>query len=87
METLGLSGIKDRQDNEEDYREYSKIAIVDDKIISKWIDVLGFDSENEAILRENLFTDKFKKLLGDTLTTAGRAKDFEIFDSDVLLYN
>lgn len=65
---------------------YVKIAIINDETISKWIDSLGFDPEDESKLRKTMFTDEYKIMLGDTLITAGRATDYEIFDSDLLLY-
>ncbi|MGW8178971.1 MAG: hypothetical protein ACWGQW_09440, partial [bacterium] len=65
---------------------YAKIAIVNDETISKWIDSLGFDPKDESKLRKTMFTDEYKTMLGDTLVTAGRITDYEIFDSDLLLY-
>lgn len=65
---------------------YAKIAIVNDETISKWIDLLGFDPKDESKLRKTMFTDEYKVMLGDMLITAGRITDYEIFDSDLLLY-
>lgn len=65
---------------------YNKIAIINDQLISNWIDSLGFDSKDEAMLRKSMFTDEYKRLLGETLVTSGQATNFELFDSDLLLY-
>lgn len=65
---------------------YAKMAIINDELISNWIDTLGFDSKDEEKLRKTMFTDDYKVLLGDTLVTAGKISDYEIFDSDLLLY-
>lgn len=65
---------------------YDKMAIVNDKLISRWIDSLGFDSDAEAKLRQNMFTDGYKVALGDTLVSAEKIVNYEIFDSDLLLY-
>lgn len=67
-------------------RNYDKFAVVNDQTISNWIDGLGFDPENEAKLRKVCFTDESKHLLGDALISAGRVVDYELFDSDLLLY-
>jgi uncharacterized membrane protein (UPF0127 family) len=69
-----------------DPRGYNKIAIVDDKLISNWVTKLGFDEKSEAKLRKIVFTDAFKRLLGDSLVTARLASDFNMLGSDLLLY-
>ena len=76
----------DVDNTEENGRNYDKIAIVNDQVISGWIDSLGFNGDNEAKLRQSMFTDEYKKLLGDALISSGKIVDYEIFDSDLLLY-
>ena len=71
---------------EDDSRGYQKMAVVDDELISRWIDSLGFDPKNEAKLRQTMFTDAYKNLLGSALVAAGEASNFELFDSDLILY-
>lgn len=65
---------------------YEKMAVVTDRLISNWIDSLGFDEENEASLRKVMFTNEYKTMLGDALISAGKAKDYDLFDSDLLIY-
>jgi len=65
---------------------YDKIAIINDELLSNWIDSLGFDSDSENKLRETMFTDSYKVLLGDALIAAHKISNYEIFDSDLLLY-
>lgn len=65
---------------------YEKMAVITDRLISEWIDSLGFDEVNEAQLRKTMFTDEYKRLLGDTLTTVGQITNYEMFDSDLLIY-
>lgn len=74
------------EDVEAEGRNYEKIAVIDDEVISGWIDSLGFNTEAEAKLRKSMFTDEYKELLGDALISSGKAVDFELFDSDLLLY-
>jgi hypothetical protein len=73
-------------DYSEDGGEYDKIAIINDDLISTWIDTLGFNSGNEEKLREVMFTNSYKTLLGDTLMASNKINDYEVFDSDLLLY-
>jgi len=70
----------------EDERGYNKIAVVNDETISGWIDSLGFDPKDEAKLRQIMFTAEYKNLLGDTLVKSGKVSNFELFESDLLLY-
>jgi hypothetical protein len=72
---------------ESDSRGYEKMAIIDDNLISRWVDSLGFDDKDEAKLRKVMFTTEYKNLLGNTLVAAGEASNFELFDSDLLLYS
>lgn len=74
------------EDGFEEDLGYAKIAIINDELISSWIDTLGFDTEHEEKLRKNMFTDSYKVLLGDTLIASNKITDYEIFDSDLLLY-
>jgi hypothetical protein len=71
---------------EDDSRGYQKMAVVDDELISRWIDSLGFDEKDEAALRKVMFTNEYKNMLGTALVAAGEAGNFELFDSDLLLY-
>lgn len=65
---------------------YAKIAIINDNLLSNWIDSLGFDSDSENKLRETMFTDSYKVMLGDALVASNKISNYEIFDSDLLLY-
>jgi hypothetical protein len=62
------------------------MAVVNDEIISSWIGSLGFDEKDEAKLRQTMFTDSYKRLLGGALVGAGLVAEFDLFDSDLLLY-
>jgi uncharacterized membrane protein (UPF0127 family) len=76
----------DWMEEEETPRGYEKIAIIDDGLISKWVDSLGFNEEAETQLREAWFTDSFKRLIGNALSEQGRIQDFELLDSDLVVY-
>jgi len=69
-----------------DSRKYKRVAVIDDNTISTWIDALGFDEANESSLRKAMFTNSYKRLLGDALISAGEISDYELLDSDLLLY-
>ena len=66
--------------------EYNEIAVITDRLISEWIDRLGFEKENEEALRQIMFTDDYKELLGRALSENGTVKEHKLFDSDLLLY-
>ena len=72
----------------EDPRGYEKVAVIDDKTISNWIDGLGFNEEAEATLRKAVFTNEYKNLLGSALVGWPEcpATNFELLDSDLILY-
>ena len=70
----------------EDFRGYEKMAVIDDNLLSRWIDSLGWDNKPEATLRKVFFTDEFKRLLGSTLVSSGEAGSFDLLDSDLILY-
>jgi len=70
----------------QDPRGYDKMAIINDQVISNWISKLGFDEKNESKLRQTMFTETYKRMLGDSLVTARLVSDFDIMGSDLLLY-
>ena len=72
--------------DEEDERGYQKMAIINDETVSGWIDSLGFDEQNEAQLRKIMFTSEYKTMLGENLIGSGKITNFELFESDLLLY-
>jgi len=69
-----------------DPRGYDKMAIINDEIISNWLSKLGFDEKNDAKLRSTMFTEEYKRMLGDSLVTARLVSDFDMLGSDLLLY-
>ena len=69
-----------------DPRGYNKMAVINDQIISNWVGSLGFDDKSEAKLRKVVFTDEYKRLLGDSLVSARLVSEFDVFGGDLLLY-
>lgn len=71
---------------DEDLRGFNQVAIIDDSLISRWIDSLGFDEINEQKLRKIMFTDELKRMIANALIDNARIEDFELLDSDLILY-
>jgi len=77
-----------KQGKEDD--KYRAVAIIDDKLISNWINSLGFSQEQNDLIKENVYTDKFKKALGEKLTQIGfedNIKSYELLGNDLLIYS
>lgn len=71
------------EDVEEDHKE---MAVISDNTISRWIDSLDYEGDYEEALRQVMFTNDFKILLGQTLEDTNRILKFDLFDSDLLIY-
>ena len=72
--------------HEDETSDYDKIAVLSDQAISSWIDSLGFEKTDEEKLRTVMFTDKYKTMLGDALVGSGKITNYDLFDSDLLLF-
>ena len=70
-----------------DTRGWTKMAVVNDGLISKWIEDLAFDDKNNTKLRQIMFTTTYKHLLGNALQSAGLIAAFDVFGGDLILYN
>ncbi len=84
--SLKLFEMHEPEWHEDETSDYNKMAVITDRTISSWIDSLGFDSADETQLRKSMFTDGYKRMLGNKLIEHGKIDNFELFDSDLLIY-
>jgi len=72
--------------SKEEGGEHEEMAVITASTLDNWIDGLGFERQNEEALRQIMFTDNYKNLLGEALQSRGLIKESKLFDSDLLLY-